>query len=50
MSKTRHLSVNLSGEIWDKLETLKQEKKILSYAEFVRDCIKIILKEWEKEE
>ena len=47
--KAHYLSVYLSGEIWDKLETLKQEKQILSYAGFVRECIEIILKAWENE-
>lgn len=47
-NKGRYLSLYLSGKIWESLETLKKEGQIISYAEFVRECIKIILQTWKK--
>lgn len=46
--KAHYLSVYLSGEIWGKLESLKEEGQIISYAGFVRECIEIILTALEK--
>jgi len=47
MNKSRSVSFFLDDETIQKITKLKEEGKIISRAEFIRNCIEIVLKKWD---